>query len=267
MQTKSTRGRRIYSYFTNIYIYLGFTKKHFLTIQKLKKLKLLQNFFKNLKFSKFSKIRTICCRLISGYIACQISGWYTCFWRTYSPKTVSLMASFIQTAIWSISIHRTVKNNISGILRPNWFRNTYFFVQKYQFENLTFCDPGLTWSFFSIVDFLGSNCKMASIFELCVQKCLKMCRMPEKKILNLVTFRDLLWPDLDPDPNLVWHLCSQRFFSSPLMLLWVSFEQKQSILPVLGFIIQKYQNLTFDLTLTRNLRSILKSYICFGKNS
>ena len=37
---------------------------------------------------------------------------------------------------------------------------------------------------------------------------------------------DLSWPDLDPDPYLVWRLCSHGIFTSPLRLLWPSFEQK-----------------------------------------
>ena len=69
---------------------------------------------------------------------------------------------------------------------------------------------------------------------------------------------DLSWPVLDPDPYLEWHLCSQGIFTSHLRLLWLSFEQKLSILPDLGCIIQKRPNLIFDLVLTRDLRSILK---------
>ena len=42
------------------------------------------------------------------------------------------------------------------------------------------------------VDFLGSDPKIASIFEFYVQKYQEnMCRMPEKEFLTLVTFRDL----------------------------------------------------------------------------
>ena len=59
--------------------------------------------------------------------------------------------------------------------------------------------------------------------------------------------------------------CSQGVVTSPLRLLWLSFEQKLWILPALGFIIQKGQNLTFDLTVIRDLKSILKSGVCFGE--
>ena len=37
-------------------------------------------------------------------------------------------------------------------------------------------------------------------------------------------------------------------------------EQKLSISPALVFVIKKHQNLTYDLTLTRELSTILKSY-------
>ena len=57
--------------------------------------------------------------------------------------------------------------------------------------------------------------------------------MPEKEFLILVTSRDLAWPDLDPDPYLVWHLSSQGIFTSPLRLLWLNFEQTLSMLPAL----------------------------------
>ena len=81
--------------------------------------------------------------------------------------------------------------------------------------------------------------------------------MAQKEFLILETFRDLSWPDLEPDPYLVWRLCSKDIFTSPLKPLWPSFEQELSILPTLCFVIQKRQNLTFDLTLTHELRSIL----------
>ena len=58
-----------------------------------------------------------------------------------------------------------------------------------------------------------------------------------------------------------------QYFGLLQRLLWVSFEQKLAILPALGLIIQKRQNLTFDLTLTRNLMSILKFQVIFGENS
>ena len=75
-----------------------------------------------------------------------------------------------------------------------------------------------------------------------------------------MTFRELtLILILTLIPYLVCHLCSQGIFTSPLKLLWQSFEQKLSILPTLGFVIQKRQNLNFDLTFTRDLMLILKS--------
>ena len=92
-----------------------------------------------------------------------------------------------------------------------------------------------------------------------------MCCMPQKEFLILETFRDLSWPDLNTDPYLVWHSCSECIFASPLRLLWPRFEQKLSLLPALGFVIRKRQNLTFDLTLTRDSRSIFKSSVYLGK--
>ena len=77
-----------------------------------------------------------------------------------------------------------------------------------------------------------------------------------RKILIWVTFRDLSLPAVDPGSYFVWHLGSQGIFTSPLRSLWLSYEQKLSILLALGLIIQKSQKLTFDLTLTRESRSL-----------
>ena len=89
-----------------------------------------------------------------------------------------------------------------------------------------------------------------------------MCCMPEK-----IDSGDLSWPELDPDPYLEWHLCSQGILTRPLRLFWLIFEQKLSILPALGFSTQERKKMTFDLTLTRGSRSIVKSQVCFGENS
>ena len=106
---------------------------------------------------------------------------------------------------------------------------------------------------------MESGCKMSSICEFTWKVTINhVSRARKSFFLILVACHDLSWPDFDPDTFLVWRLCSQSIFNSPLTLLWLSLEQKPSILPVLGFIIQKRQNLTFDLTLTRNLRSILR---------
>ena len=77
-----------------------------------------------------------------------------------------------------------------------------------------------------------------------------------RKSLIWVIFRDLSLPAVDPGSYLVWHLRSQGIFTSPLRSLWLSYQQKLSILLALALIIQKSQNLTFDLTLTRELTSL-----------
>ena len=84
----------------------------------------------------------------------------------------------------------------------------------------------------------------------------KSCATCPKKIF-FYNFGDLLWPDLDPDPCLVWHLCSQDIFTSPLRSLWLGCEKKLLILLVLGFIIHDRQNSAFDMTLTWVLSLII----------
>ena len=78
-----------------------------------------------------------------------------------------------------------------------------------------------------------------------------------ENFLMVVTFRDLTLTPTRACYDTCAHMVSS--LPSPLRLFWLSFEQKLLILPSLGVIIQKRQNLTFDLTLTRELRSILKS--------
>ena len=51
---------------------------------------------------------------------------------------------FFQTAILSISRHRTEKITFFGILRSNWFKNTHFSFKRKTIKNLSLCDPGLT---------------------------------------------------------------------------------------------------------------------------
>ena len=79
-----------------------------------------------------------------------------------------------------------------------------------------------------------------------------------KRIFDSV---DLSWPFvtwLDPVPNLVWHFCSQDIFTSPLRLLWPSFQQKLSIFPALGFVIQKRKIIDIWPDLDQRLRANLK---------
>ena len=182
------------------------------------------------------------------------------FCKHTAQKLYSLMTPFFKTAILSISRHRT---EIKMIFLESWdqtgsepsiFINKNLNLNIWPYMTRGFPDPSLP------LTCMESDCKMASIFEFYVQKWPEiMCRLPKKEFLISVTLRDLSWPDLDANPYLVWHLCSQGVFNSPLLrLLWLSFEQELSIFPAQGFIIQKCQNLTFDLTLTRNLRSVLK---------
>ena len=113
------------------------------------------------------------------------------------------------------------------------FRRHSVFIRKDQIENLTLCDPRLTWPF-ADVDVNGSDCKMASVFELHVEiGIIDVLHAQNSFFLfwwSFVTYRDFSWPDLDPYPFLVWHLCWKSIFTSPLRLLWLSFEQKLSIL-------------------------------------
>ena len=133
-------------------------------------------------------------------------------------------------------------------------QNTHFFTLKYQFENLGICDSGLTWPV-SVVDLHGGQIAKWHLFLN------STCQTDYKSCIAFLTkfFYDPSWPDLGPDPYSPWHLYSKGIFTSPLRSLCLSFEQKLSISPALGFVIQKRQNLTVDLNLTRELTSILKS--------
>ena len=104
------------------------------------------------------------------------------------------------------------------------------------------------------LQFLNSTCKIDD--KPCAAR-------PKKNFWFWWSF--VTWPW--PWPVLVRHLCSHGIFTTPLRLLWLIFEEKPSILPALGFIIQKRQNLTFDLTLTRKWRSILKYQVRFWETS
>ena len=145
------------------------------------------------------------------------------FWRTYSPETLSIDTSFFQTAIWSISRRRTVKKKWH-LWNPGikLVQNTFLFknnnLKIWPFVTRDWPDPS------PLLTFLGSDCKIASIFEFYVQKCLENMYWPPENTFWFFIFRDHLLPDLYPDPYLVWHLCLQGISNSPLMLLWVSFE-------------------------------------------
>ena len=83
---------------------------------------------------------------------------------------------------------------------------------------------------------LNSTCK--SNYKPCVA-CSK------KEFLILVTFRDHSWPDLDPDPYLVWHLCLQGIFTGPLRPLKLSFEQ--NTIDIAGPMLRHTGTSKFDL--------------------
>ena len=88
---------------------------------------------------------------------------------------------------------------------------------------------------------MGTDCKMASIF-LILQAQVIIHHVPHARKnfwfwWSFMTFRDIPRLDIDSDPYLVKHLCSRGIFNNPLRLLWMSFEQKLSILPALGFIV------------------------------
>ena len=112
---------------------------------------------------------------------------------------------------------------------------------------------------------MGSECQNSLDFWIiCVKVTINHVSHARKRI---VYFCNLSWPDLDPDPCLVWHLSLQGILNSPLRSLWPSFEQKLSISPALSFIIQKRQNLTFDLTLARESTSLIWFKVRFGEVS
>ena len=99
---------------------------------------------------------------------------------------------------------------------------------------------------------------MTSIFKFYVQKWLQSHVPHVRKIIFDSGDRSWLfvtwpwpWSVLSVSLILIFTI-----FTSPLRLLWSSFEQKLSILLTQGFVIRKRQNLNFDLTLTRDLRSI-----------
>ena len=89
-----------------------------------------------------------------GHLVRQRSGWYIYFWQTYGPRTVSIDDVIFQTAILSISRHRTA---IKMTFLESWDQISSkhtLFIWNNRFENLTFCDPGLTRPF-RVVDFQG----------------------------------------------------------------------------------------------------------------
>ena len=103
MLTKGTRWRRINSYFK---LLSQISLKSFLIHKKMKNWK-FYDFFRNPKFSKFPKNRSIFCRLVLGHIACPISGLST-FLANIWPKNRIRWWHLFQTEFWSICIYRTV---------------------------------------------------------------------------------------------------------------------------------------------------------------
>ena len=121
----------------------------------------------------------------------------------------------------------------------------YEFFPKHS-KKVTLCVPGLTWPF-SVVDLHGFRLQNGFVFLILRAKVtINHVLHARKRIFDSGDLPWPSWPDLDPDPYLVWHLCSQGVFTGPLRLLWLSFEQTLSILPALGLVLQKRQNVTFD---------------------
>ena len=71
----------------------------------------------------------------------------------------------------------------------------------------------------------GSDWKWLQFFfnSTCKSDYKPYAACPKKNYWIWWPFVTLLWPDLDPDPYLVWNLCSEGIFNSPLRLLWLSF--------------------------------------------
>ena len=177
------------------------------------------------------------------------------FWQTYSPNTV-----FVDDAIFSNcnfeQLYTSQRKKLT--LLESWdqtgrktqvlFENTNSEIWPYGPDvDLTLLCCWLAWGQIAkwLRFFVHSTCKSDHV----------SCTVyPKKEFWFWWPF--VTWPR--PWPVLVWHLCSQGILTIPLRSLWLSFEQKLSILPSPGFIIQKPQNFTFDLTLTRELSSILK---------
>ena len=119
-----------------------------------------------------------------------------------------MVTSFFQIAI--LSIYR----RCTEIKRHFWnpaiklVQKHFYFIRKYQFEYLTSCDPRLNWPF-SVVDSHGVKLQCRIDFGI----------LRAKVTMNFAAwpiFFVLSWPDPDPVPYLVWHLCSHNIFTSPL---------------------------------------------------
>ena len=105
-----------------------------------------------------------------GHLACQISDWYIYFGKHVAQKPHLLMTSFCQTATLSISRHRTqLKMTFLESWEQTGSEKHICFIRKWQFKNLAWCDPGLTWltpcrwrawsQIAKLLRFLNSMCK------------------------------------------------------------------------------------------------------------
>ena len=171
------------------------------------------NFLQNLKFSKFSKSRAMCCRTTPEDLVCQMSGRYVYIWhiwqqKPYRPKTVFVVDVIFRTAILSISRHRT------EIKRHFWHpgiklvQKHTFFIQKYEFQNLTLYDSGLTRPFF-FVDLHGV--RLQNSFDFWILRAeVTMNHVPHTR-KRIFDFGELSWPFV----TWPWHW---RVFSMTLML-------------------------------------------------
>ena len=110
-----------------------------------------------------------------------------------------------------------------------------------KFENLTLCDPVLTRTF-SVVGLHGVRLQNGLDFWILLAK-VTLNHVPHARRI-IFNSGDPSWPLVTwpwPWPVLSMALMLTGFVISPLRLFWPSFEQKLSILPTLGSVIQKRQ--------------------------
>ena len=139
-----------------------------------------------------------------------------------------------------------------GIIRTNWLRNTHSFEKKKN-RKFDLMWPGVDLTLLCCLLVWGQIANWLRFFYSTSKSDHKSyVKFPKNNFW-------FWWPSVIwrlPYPYLVWPLCSQGIFTNILWSFWLSFGQELS---TLGFVIQKRQNLAYDLTLTRDLRSILKS--------
>ena len=182
------------------------------------------------------------------------------------------MTSFFAIAILSTSGHNT---DFFLTLRSNWSRSTHFFSEKERFENLNLCDPGLTRPM-SVVGLHGVRLQKVLISLITRAKVtINLVPHARKQIFNS---DDLSWPEMDSDPYLVWHLCSQGiltrawqprgYFWPPLVFLDISRSYVQIIAkfsttskPSISHILRKGKLARFDPSVINDVND--ECVMCF----